>query len=116
MGRNLASAAKADDKVRWATTKKKEVSLIDRMASYAMSSADVDWADVDQDALMSCIANVTRIGGMITCSISRDGGALVLGLFHNSDKHQLYARSPVDMLEHIDAVTRLAIEMRTDNK
>jgi len=61
----------------------------------------VEWAKVDEAAILVAIGNVTSEGAALLFGVTRDRGALVLTVCDGDERLKLYAATPEEMAVHL---------------
>lgn len=66
----------------------------------------VTWAAVNQGTLLECVLRACEAQGALRIGMSRDGGALALGVYGDGDEaYTLYAGDADTMNDHLAALT-----------
>lgn len=63
-----------------------------------------DWGGCDPRWLQAVIVSITQIGGAVTFSLSRDGGAHGLTLLLDSERQTLWFNGDADLEAELEAV------------
>ena len=92
-----------------------------RYGSAAVQRAAVSWVQVRSEDIMELIEAASEASGAVRFGLSRDGGALALGVYGDGDEgYTLYAPTADGMLDHIaglvDVFNTIRLENAANNK
>lgn len=77
-----------------------------RLAAFASKreSGTADWGGCDPGWIQAVVVGITRLGGAVTYSRSRDGGAYSVTLMLDGDKQTLWFNGDADLDHELELV------------
>lgn len=87
-----------------------------RYGNVSVAKAAVTWTDVKSENIMELIVAASEASGAVRFGLSRDGGALALGVYGDGDEgYTLYSPTAEGMEDHISGLIDVFNTIRIEN-